>query len=237
MLKTVSSITNAIGALNYNGTWNASTNTPNLSALTAQKGDYYVVSVAGTTSLGGVSRWGVGDWAVYNGSVWQRVEGGSTGEFTTVVADSYATSNAAAGLTVSGRSVTATGTDTNIDLLLDPKGTGGVAVGASVALDRFDIATGVLRKGRTSNIAGIAVGATATIFTGATDSVYFVLVTRSNALSRMRFGIFIPGQSFIELAASAVPQMTLSVSGNSLQYTQLASAGDVQVTVIRMANA
>lgn len=27
MLKTVSSITNAIGALNYKGTWNASTNT------------------------------------------------------------------------------------------------------------------------------------------------------------------------------------------------------------------
>lgn len=87
MLKAVSSITNAIGALNYKGTWNASTNSPNLGALTtAQKGDYYVVSVAGTTTLGGISFWGVGDWAVYNGSVWERVEGGANGEFTNVQA-------------------------------------------------------------------------------------------------------------------------------------------------------
>jgi len=32
MLKTVSSIANAIGALNYTGTWNASTNTPTLAS-------------------------------------------------------------------------------------------------------------------------------------------------------------------------------------------------------------
>jgi hypothetical protein len=77
MLKTVSSITNALGALNYKGTWNASTNTPTLASGTGTKGDYYVVSVAGTTTLDGISNWGVGDWATYNGSVWQRVEGGA----------------------------------------------------------------------------------------------------------------------------------------------------------------
>jgi hypothetical protein len=77
MLKTVSSITNALGSLNYKGTWNASTNTPALASGAGTKGDYYVVSVAGTTSLDGISNWGVGDWATYNGSVWQRVEGGA----------------------------------------------------------------------------------------------------------------------------------------------------------------
>lgn len=77
MLKTVSSITNAIGALNYKGTWNASTNSPALASGAGTKGDYYVVSVAGTTSLDGISNWGVGDWATFNGSVWQRVEGGA----------------------------------------------------------------------------------------------------------------------------------------------------------------
>lgn len=77
MLKAVSSITNAIGALNYKGTWNASTNTPALASGVGTKGDYYVVSVAGTTSLDGISNWGIGDWAVFNGSVWQRVEGGA----------------------------------------------------------------------------------------------------------------------------------------------------------------
>lgn len=77
MLKTVSTITNALGALNYKGTWNASTNSPALSSGAGTKGDYYVVSVAGTTSLDGISNWGVGDWATFNGSVWQRVEGGA----------------------------------------------------------------------------------------------------------------------------------------------------------------
>lgn len=77
MLKAVSSITNAIGALNYKGTWDASTNTPTLASGAGTKGDYYVVSVAGTTTLDGISNWGIGDWAVFNGSVWQRVEGGA----------------------------------------------------------------------------------------------------------------------------------------------------------------
>jgi hypothetical protein len=77
MLKTVSSITNAIGALNYKGTWNASTNTPTLASGVGTKGDYYVVSVAGSTALDGISNWGVGDLATYNGAAWQRVEGGA----------------------------------------------------------------------------------------------------------------------------------------------------------------
>ena len=77
MLKTVSSITNAIGALNYKGTWNASTNTPTLASGVGTKGDYYVVSVAGSTALDGISNWGVGDLVTFNGTVWQRVEGGA----------------------------------------------------------------------------------------------------------------------------------------------------------------
>ena len=32
MLKTVSSVANALGAMNYKGTWNASTNTPTLTS-------------------------------------------------------------------------------------------------------------------------------------------------------------------------------------------------------------
>jgi hypothetical protein len=82
MLKTVSSITNAIGALNYKGVWNASTNTPTIVSSVGVKGDYYVVSVAGTTTINGISKWGVGDWIVFNGLVWQRVEGGQDGNFT-----------------------------------------------------------------------------------------------------------------------------------------------------------
>ena len=81
MLKTVSSVANAIGALNYKGTWNANTNTPTLASGVGTQGDYYVVSVAGATDLDGITNWGVGDWAAFNGSVWQRVEGGADGNF------------------------------------------------------------------------------------------------------------------------------------------------------------
>jgi len=84
MLKTVSSVANAIGALNYKGTWDAQNNTPTLVSSVGTKGDYYVVSVAGNTDLNGITLWGVGDWAVFNGSIWQKVEGGDTGNFTAI---------------------------------------------------------------------------------------------------------------------------------------------------------
>lgn len=97
MLKTVSSIVNAIGALNYKGTWNASTNTPTLTSSSGTKGDYYQVSVAGSTTLDGISNWGVGDIAAFNGATWQRIEGGAdlNGVNLTVSGKSYLGTTAA----------------------------------------------------------------------------------------------------------------------------------------------
>ena len=63
-----------LGDLNYQGTWNASTNSPTLTSSTGTKGYYYVVSVAGSTNLNGISDWQVNDWAVFNGSVWQKID-------------------------------------------------------------------------------------------------------------------------------------------------------------------
>jgi hypothetical protein len=67
-----------LGALSYQGTWNASTNTPTLTSSTGTKGYYYVVAVAGSTNLDGITDWLVGDWAVYNGTVWQKVDNTET---------------------------------------------------------------------------------------------------------------------------------------------------------------
>jgi len=64
----------ALGDLNYQGTWNASTNSPTLTSSVGTKGYYYVVNVAGSTNLNGITDWQVGDWAVYNGSVWQKID-------------------------------------------------------------------------------------------------------------------------------------------------------------------
>jgi hypothetical protein len=89
MLKTISSITNALGALNYKGTWNALTNSPTLADGTGSKGDYYVTSTAGTQTFGGLLLFfGIGDWIAYNGAVWQRVEGGSDGNFANITLNS-----------------------------------------------------------------------------------------------------------------------------------------------------
>ena len=63
-----------LGALSYQGTWNASTNTPTLTSSVGTKGYYYVVNVAGTTNLNGITDWQVGDWAVYNGTAWQKID-------------------------------------------------------------------------------------------------------------------------------------------------------------------
>jgi len=63
-----------IGALSYQGTWNASTNTPTLASSTGTKGYYYVVSVAGSTNLDGITDWKIGDWAVYSGTAWQKID-------------------------------------------------------------------------------------------------------------------------------------------------------------------
>ena len=62
------------GAISYQGTWDASTNTPTLTSSVGTKGDYYVVSVAGNTNLNGITDWQIGDWAVFNGSVWQKID-------------------------------------------------------------------------------------------------------------------------------------------------------------------
>jgi len=62
------------GGVSYQGAWNASTNTPTLTSSVGTKGHYYVVSVAGNTNLNGVTDWLVGDWAIYNGTAWEKID-------------------------------------------------------------------------------------------------------------------------------------------------------------------
>lgn len=64
----------ATGAVNYQGAWNASTNSPTLTSSVGTKGYYYVVSVAGSTNLNGITDWQAGDWAVFNGTAWEKID-------------------------------------------------------------------------------------------------------------------------------------------------------------------
>jgi hypothetical protein len=67
-------ISGITSGLSYQGTWNANTNTPTLTSSVGTNGYYYIVSVAGSTNLNGVTDWQVGDWAVFNGTVWQKLD-------------------------------------------------------------------------------------------------------------------------------------------------------------------
>lgn len=62
------------GAIVYQSTWNASTNTPTLADGVGTKGHYYVVSADGSTSIDGISVWNLGDWIIFNGTVWEKVD-------------------------------------------------------------------------------------------------------------------------------------------------------------------
>ena len=55
------------------GTWNADTNTPDISSTT-QTGYFWIVTTAGSTNLGGITDWGINDWAVKTDSGWAKVD-------------------------------------------------------------------------------------------------------------------------------------------------------------------
>jgi len=64
-----------VGSMNYQGSWNASTNTPTIAtAASGNKGYYYVVSTAGATNIDGITDWKVGDWIVSNGTTWEKID-------------------------------------------------------------------------------------------------------------------------------------------------------------------
>lgn len=74
-----------VGVLSYQGTWNASTNTPTLTSGSGTAGYYYIVSVAGSTNLDGITDWAVGDWAVFSDQAtdaWQKIDNTQVGNVT-----------------------------------------------------------------------------------------------------------------------------------------------------------
>jgi hypothetical protein len=79
MAKLQGQINGIAGSLAFEGTWDASTDTPTLSGTTPNNGVFYIVSVAGNTNLSGITDWKVGDWAIYvdNGAgtdAWQKLD-------------------------------------------------------------------------------------------------------------------------------------------------------------------
>ena len=72
--KVQNQINSLVGGVQYQGTWNADTNTPFLQSSVGVKGYYYVVSVPGNTDLNGITEWKLGDWAIFDGTAWDKVD-------------------------------------------------------------------------------------------------------------------------------------------------------------------
>ncbi len=72
--KVQNQINGLVGGVQYQGTWDAATNTPTLTSSVGTQGYYYIVSVDGNTNLNGITDWKVGDWAIFSGGVWQKVD-------------------------------------------------------------------------------------------------------------------------------------------------------------------
>ena len=131
-----SQITAMAGFVNYEGTWNASTNTPTLVSSVGTKGDYYVVSVTGSTNLNGITTWTQGDWAIFNGTAWEKVDNtdlvtsvaGRTGAITLTTADvsglGTIATQAANNVSITGGSITGI-----TDLAVADGGTGASTAG------------------------------------------------------------------------------------------------------------
>ena len=64
-----------LGGMNYQGGWNANTNSPTIpAAASGNKGWYYIVTTAGSTAVDGISDWEIGDWIVSDGTAWDKVD-------------------------------------------------------------------------------------------------------------------------------------------------------------------
>jgi hypothetical protein len=63
-----------VGGVFFKGSWNALINNPTLTSSVGTQGWYYIVSVAGNTNLNGITDWQVGDWAIFNGTTWDKID-------------------------------------------------------------------------------------------------------------------------------------------------------------------
>ena len=81
---TTAYVNNKIGlipaGLRFEGTWDASTGNP--PSASPENGQFWIVSVAGSTNLSGITDWKVGDWAIYvvagaGTDGWQKVDNSS----------------------------------------------------------------------------------------------------------------------------------------------------------------
>jgi hypothetical protein len=67
--------TSLVDGVVFKGVWNADLNSPHIVSGVGIKGNYYKVNVAGTTSIDGITQWNIGDSIIFDGTVWDKING------------------------------------------------------------------------------------------------------------------------------------------------------------------
>jgi len=224
MLKVASGLA-GVGSLNYQGTWNASSNVPTLTSSVGTKGYYYLVSVAGSTNLNGITSWNVNDWAVFDGSVWEKVDNnnavisvnGQTGVVVLGATDVGATPNTAyvlagTGLSGGGR-LTGNVTVTLANTAVTPATYGSASTVPQIAVNQQGQITSAANVGITIPVANV---------TGAVPNTVYVLagtgITGGGALT---------GNVTVSIAATTV---TAGAYGNASTVGTFTVNGQGQLT-------
>ena len=204
--------------LDYEGAWNAATNTPTLTSSVGTLGQFYIVSVAGATDLNGITNWDVGDWALFNGSVWQRVEGGADGNFSTLSVSGLSSLNG-------GANVTGTVTADGLTLGSNDRiqGTGGLFIGGSTATV-FEVGAGTEKMRLTSTGLGINTSSPAAALDVSASTTRAAYLRSSATGSRLHF---------LDATTSSVTTVGVGADGNNMA---LFSGGVQTMTLTSGAN-
>ena len=173
------------GAMVYQGTWDASTNTPTLTSGSGTKGWFYKVSVAGTTSVNGISQWNAGDMIAFDGTTWDKIDGISS-EVSSVFGRTGA--------------VVLTSGDVSTALGFTPASAYSLPLATSSSLGGIKIGSGLNIDG-----AGVVTAAGPYTLAAATSSVLGGIKVGS--------GLSIDGSGVLSATAYSLPAATSSVLG------------------------
>jgi len=225
-----------ISGLTIKGSWNAATNTPALASggmgvPTPARGDFYIVSVAGTTTLDGISTWAVGDTVVFNGVSWQRVP--QTLGYDQVIAGLGFVPVNKAGDTMTGAlagttatmstAIAPTSNDTTVATTAFVKTAVGAA-GAQIQMASFQ--SGAVATGTTS------VSATDSIPTsGQGDQYLQVTITPRSATSKLVVEVVI-SLSSSGTATTCMAALFQDATANALAAVAQGSAGTNNITTV-----
>ena len=195
MLKTVVTVGGGgTPGLTYEGAWNANTNSPALASGVGTNGDYYVVDTAGSTNLDGITDWKIGDWAIFNGTAWQKIDQTNT----------VSSVNGQVGAVVLGVANIAGAVANTVNILTTGLATGGGALTGNVTITVANIPTANvtgLGTMATQNANAVAITGGSGVFANVTvTSNLYANLASSNVAAMLDPSMMLAPEGYIEVS-------------------------------------